>query len=397
MVEVRFLQSSQVLRELKGNLRECHSFKLAVAFLKKTGYDEIRSGLLSLLKDHRPAELVVGISSYGITDWEVLRDLLKLRRKYGNLSVKYYNNEGFHPKLFIFESPGNSANIILGSSNLTAGGVRKNIEANVLLRGTISEEVMANIFEFFKNVFGTAEKLKEAVVKRYRAISKRSRRSKQQSSREFRGKLAETPLAPMRDDYVTIRSTPVSSSALQGISFWKVAPGPRASEWPLWEKEIAIDKKGARWGIIAVGWSEIDITRLPFDDRVRTERILTRKLRQADYESAPWYVADQAQLFCREIRRGDIAVAYSKKRIYGIAQVAEDNAYHVKIPPSEMLNETYANRRRVRWLSLPYRIPDKRLMKVLATNDTVHSITDSDTIEMIKEELRRPSFFGFVT
>mgnify|MGYP001083202996 CR=1 FL=1 len=388
MVEVRFLQSSEVLGELKGNLRDAKSFKLAVAFLKKTGYDEIRRDLVRLLEDGYPVELVIGISSYGITDWEVLRYLLDLKDKYGNLRVKYYNNEGFHPKLFVFGLP-QRTKIVLGSSNLTGGGVKNNVEANVLLQGENSEEVIADIIEFFKNIFRVAENLKPDVVKKYEVISRWSRRSTKQSDKESR--IRKTPLIPMPDVGVKVRipRTPVSSLALQSRAFWKVAPGEKASKWPLWEKEIEIDKKGVMWGIIAIGWSEIEMAKLPFDSPPQVERIVTRELRRADYDSAPWYVADQARLFCKEIKKGDIAVAYSKRRIYGIAQVANE-PYHVDV--KDWKNETYANRRRVKWLALPYKIPDERFMRVLATNDTVHRITDSETIEMIKEELKRPSF-----
>jgi len=376
-----------MLRALKDNLRDAYSFKLAVAFLKKTGYDEIRKGLVSLLKKKRSAELVIGISNYGITDWEALENLLRLKYKYGNLRIKYYNNEGFHPKVFIFELPG-ITRIILGSSNLTGGGVKNNVEANVLLQGMSSEEVVRNILEFFKNVFCTAENLKPEIINKYKSTSRRSRQSKQRFGAESR--IKKTPLVPMLNESVNIIPTPILASSLQGRAFWKVAPGENASEWPLWEKEIQIDKNGARWGIIAIGWSEMDMSKLPFNNPVLMERIVATELSQDAYESAPWYVVNQAKLFCKEIKKGDIVVAYSNRRIYGIAQVADDESYHVELEDLE--NETYANRRRVRWLALPRKIPDERSMRVLATNDTVHRITESETIKMIKEEIKKPIF-----
>jgi len=176
---------------LKSNMREARSYKFAVAFLRRTGYTEIEQDLEGSLERGHAAELVVGLSGYGITDWESLRELLRLRGKHGNLRVKYYYNEGFHPKLFIFEFPQNLKRIVLGSSNLTGGGIGENVEANILLQGTSSEKAIADILEFFENTcFLPAEELSQEIVNKYRLISESSRR-KRKSEKSF---IKETPL-----------------------------------------------------------------------------------------------------------------------------------------------------------------------------------------------------------
>jgi HKD family nuclease len=50
----------------------------------------------------------------------------------------------FHPKVYLAESDSETAAIV-GSSNLTGGGLRENIEANILIRGDRSEPVLAAI------------------------------------------------------------------------------------------------------------------------------------------------------------------------------------------------------------------------------------------------------------
>jgi len=388
MVEVHFLQSSQVLGQLKENLRGSRSLKIAVAFLKKSGYAEIRRGLIGLLNRGRPAEFVIGISNYGITDWEVLDDLYELKGKYANLGVKYYNNEGFHAKLFLFGLPRNKTSIILGSSNLTGGGVRTNVEANLLLEGTGSEGVIADIVEFFENVFRTAEKLKSEVIEDYRATCERSRHRKRQSGRKSH--IKKTPLVSMREEGVEVPFPLASPSTLRDKSFWKVAPGEDGWQWPLWEREIEINSKGVRRGIIAIGWG-YNMTKLPFDDPVALKGAIERKLKQARSTSRPGYVTSQVQRFGREIRRGDIIVAYSRSLVHAIAQVEDERPYHVRT--KDWRKEPFENRRTVRWLTLRKWRPQKRFMNILARpNDTVHRITDISTIERIEKELARPTF-----
>ena len=388
MVEVRFLQSSEVLAELKDGLRGSRSLKLAVAFLKKSGYGEIRRGLVDLLRRGNPAELVVGISSYGITDYEVLNDLYELKERHGNLSVKYYNNEGFHPKLFLFEFPKKRTRIILGSSNLTGGGVRSNVEANLLLEGTSSEKVIADILEFFKNVFHMAEKLKREAIENCRMACNRARRNRRQSRKRFH--IRKTPLIPMQEKGVKISMPSLSPSVLRGRSFWKVAPGKNAWQWPLWKKEIQIDRKGVRRGIIAIGW--FNMSRLPFDNVVEFDRAMCRALQRTGFKkSRPGYVGFQARSFYRHMKKRDIVVAYSGSHIHGVAQVEDDKPYHVHI--KDWKSEPYENRRTVRWLTLRRWRPEKRFMRVLGRPiDTVHRITDAATIEMIIEGLAGPSF-----
>jgi hypothetical protein len=46
---------------------------------------------------------------------------------------------GYHPKLWIVDYESGSRAVLLGSSNLSAGGLRANAEANVLIRGSIEE------------------------------------------------------------------------------------------------------------------------------------------------------------------------------------------------------------------------------------------------------------------
>jgi len=379
-MEISFLQSSQLLQELKWNLERAKSFRAAAAFLKKSGFYEIKTGLEVLLrKPTGQAELVIGISSYGITDWDVLRELQRMKEEFSNLSVRYYNNERFHPKLFIFELALGKTCLIVGSSNLTGGGVRNNIEANVCLTGANSDDVFEDASEFFQNIFHGGEMLKDETVEEYRSYT--AKQSKAGQRRKLN--IAKTPLVPMAERGSEILVPRISSRALEGKAFWKVAPGKQAAEWPLWKKEIQIDRDGVMRGTVSIGW-DFDMTRLPFDDEAQLVKVVQRKLAQLDDPSDPLYVATQAKLFCRNIRKGHIIVAYSKRQIHGIAQVSDDTPYFCRD------SETYPNKRNVRWLTLRAWMPKERFRSVLRhPQDTIHQIEDVSTINMLCEELAR--------
>lgn len=61
----------------------------------------------------------------------------------------------FHPKVYIAQA-GRRATAIVGSSNLTGGGVFSNVEANVVLKGTLDEPAIANVVAFHERLWNSA-------------------------------------------------------------------------------------------------------------------------------------------------------------------------------------------------------------------------------------------------
>ena len=78
------------------------------------------------------------------TSKEGLEDLLSLER-YGTAEVFVYHNEEsgvtFHPKVYLFRK-GDVAKLIVGSNNLTEGGLFANTEAALELEAPIGDEVV---------------------------------------------------------------------------------------------------------------------------------------------------------------------------------------------------------------------------------------------------------------
>ncbi|MDT3252278.1 phospholipase D family protein [Serratia sp. root2] len=116
-----------ILDACKGATRGAGSF----AFMSKGGVkllinDKIFTDFLGRSK----FELIVGVDA--ITDTSAANELNLIRSKYENLSVKAYLPDSartiFHPKFIWFEKDSGGV-IITGSGNLTAGGLRWNVEA----------------------------------------------------------------------------------------------------------------------------------------------------------------------------------------------------------------------------------------------------------------------------
>jgi HKD family nuclease len=127
------------LEVIKINLAKAGRFICMVAFAKRSGYNEIKALLKKRIAKGMKATFVVGIDFYQ-SEPEVLSSLLELK-KGGKVDV-YMGATGrdctFHPKLYIFERR-NRVKAIVGSANLTGGGLCNNYELSALLEGTKSE------------------------------------------------------------------------------------------------------------------------------------------------------------------------------------------------------------------------------------------------------------------
>jgi hypothetical protein len=103
-------------------------FRAAIAFVKRSGTQFIREPLGNF-SGRAQARISVGIDLYG-TSREGLSDLLEAMP---GEHVFVYRNNGpytFHPKVYLFKS-GERADVLVGSGNLTGGGLFTNYEASL--------------------------------------------------------------------------------------------------------------------------------------------------------------------------------------------------------------------------------------------------------------------------
>jgi HKD family nuclease len=107
------------------------SFQAAVAFVKRSGVQHIQDELQAFIEQGGCVRMALGVDYQG-TSLEGLSDLLTTVGNDGDIFINH--DEGwyvsFHPKLYLFEGE-NSALLIVGSGNLTEGGLYTNDEASL--------------------------------------------------------------------------------------------------------------------------------------------------------------------------------------------------------------------------------------------------------------------------
>ena len=120
-------------------------FRAAVAFVKRSGVRHIEGGLASFARDH-DVEVIAGIDHRG-TSHEGLQNLLESVSPSGRVVV--FHNPGlltFHPKVYIFKNA-SAADVVIGSGNLTGGGLFANYELGVRLLLDLDDPAHAAFLE----------------------------------------------------------------------------------------------------------------------------------------------------------------------------------------------------------------------------------------------------------
>ena len=111
------------------------------AFASSAGVDcLIRDGAIQDFLRNFPMSLVVGIDA--ITSRDTLEHLRDLEQDHERLSVRVFRNPTnalFHPKVARFEYPDGGQSMVVGSGNLTPGGLRRNFEAFSVMRAASDE------------------------------------------------------------------------------------------------------------------------------------------------------------------------------------------------------------------------------------------------------------------
>ena len=128
-------------------------FRAAVAFAKRSGTQHVTPALQAFGRIGH-VEIIVGIDHRG-TSSEALQDLLMAVSPNGQVIV-FHNNLPFtfHPKVYLFKSPTN-ADVVIGSGNLTEGGLFTNYEAGVRLSLELSDPTQVAVLSSIEAVLDT--------------------------------------------------------------------------------------------------------------------------------------------------------------------------------------------------------------------------------------------------
>jgi HKD family nuclease len=122
--------SDTLLSALDGKYSQFHSFQAAVAFAKLSGVQFLEKSLRHFGERGGDIRMVVGIDQF-VTSSEALAKLLDSVGSNGQIWINHDSRPyiTFHPKLYLFEGDADAL-LIIGSGNLTQGGIQTNDEAS---------------------------------------------------------------------------------------------------------------------------------------------------------------------------------------------------------------------------------------------------------------------------
>jgi len=147
--------------KIKNLLKHSCKISIAVAFLENSGVEIIRQSIEEIKKNHVSISVITGLD-FGITSPEALQELLNL-----DVRCNILHGENFHPKLYIFEKNDNEVTIIIGSSNLSKGGLSTNFEANIILKGDISEAPIRDAKDYFSYLCSKSVPVDDKIIELY--------------------------------------------------------------------------------------------------------------------------------------------------------------------------------------------------------------------------------------
>ena len=146
---------------LNDELRDAVEFLAASAFLNTAGLRIIEDKLRSILRNDGRVSIIHG-ADFRITDPDAIRTLVDMRLNYRNMSYlvntdwTLTHRQRFHPKLYLTTADYEHYSAIVGSSNLTLGGLRHNTEVNVVIRGSQMESVLRDCLDTFQSIYHDA-------------------------------------------------------------------------------------------------------------------------------------------------------------------------------------------------------------------------------------------------
>lgn len=183
-------QRETLARVLVDHLPQANEALLAVAFVKTTGLRLIEKALEKSLSRRARVEFVVGLD-FHLTDGEVLRALAEM--KSNGLSLFCYGDPArltsrlFHPKLYLLTQD-KRATAVVGSSNLTEGGLEKNAEVNILIEESTGAEIISDLYGVYNSFKFQRDRIEpdEEYIRLYTRVAAQVRRRETRALKDRR-------------------------------------------------------------------------------------------------------------------------------------------------------------------------------------------------------------------
>ncbi len=140
-------RSRSLLGDILPAIAQSQECRIAVAYVSQTGLHLLQPALHECLERGALVEFLVGLDAE-VTEPDALWDLYHLSRARPEVAVYCLadldRGARFHPKLYFLKA-GSRATIVIGSSNLTEGGLERNPEINARVVADASEEIVSEV------------------------------------------------------------------------------------------------------------------------------------------------------------------------------------------------------------------------------------------------------------
>lgn len=147
-------RSRKLLDTLSSAIEQSSDTRIAVAFVSRSGLDLLMPAIHTALWKDAEIEFLVGLDRR-VSEPDALLTLHHLSQEQSNLDLYCYvsrsQTELYHPKVYLTRKE-QETTAIVGSSNLTAGGLRRNVEVNVAITGLSHYEFIADTYEAYRRL-----------------------------------------------------------------------------------------------------------------------------------------------------------------------------------------------------------------------------------------------------
>jgi HKD family nuclease len=152
------LYERQLVTKVQRELASAQQFQVATAMVSVAGVEWIHRSIEQCMEKGGSGRILFGIDLP--SDPKAIERLRDIATEYsGQLELKYFRplkNRIFHPKLFLFRTRSGKTSAIIGSSNLTGGGLTENYEANVWVQTSALANELADYFdEHFEGAYSS--------------------------------------------------------------------------------------------------------------------------------------------------------------------------------------------------------------------------------------------------
>ena|GEM_PF-5815748 len=159
------LKRKLLLREKRSRARFFDNFYVVAAYVRSSGVRSISPALGLFRKRRGKVFAAVGVDN-GNTSVEGLKLLNR------NVDVLYIFNDddpfqSFHPKLYVLEKTGKVAFVVVGSSNLTGGGMYTNYELSTTATYDLTDRNQRNQFSRIMKIIRRYTDTKSPLCKKY--------------------------------------------------------------------------------------------------------------------------------------------------------------------------------------------------------------------------------------